>query len=114
MVFDSFQKQRDPRLNEILFPEFDKNSVKRIIANYEPDQENKENSKSDIMEMCLTLYSIYTCLNTSTEDCFWKHSGKRKNCSKRAISPFPTMFSTQADDCIPICPYFCHHIFICC
>ena len=26
---------------------------------------------------------------------FWKHCGKRKNCSQRAISPFPTVFSTQ-------------------
>ena len=25
---------------------------------------------------------------------FWKHSDKRRNCSKRAISPFDTMFST--------------------
>ena len=33
---------------------------------------------------------------------------------KREISPFPTMFSTQADNCIPIYPYFCHQIFIFC
>ena len=25
---------------------------------------------------------------------FWKHSGKRRSCSKQAISPFATMFST--------------------
>ena len=25
---------------------------------------------------------------------FWKHWGERRNCSYRAISPFPTMFST--------------------
>ena len=25
---------------------------------------------------------------------FWKHCGKRRNCSWRAISPFPTVFST--------------------
>ena len=25
---------------------------------------------------------------------FWKHSDKRRNCTKRAISPFATMFST--------------------
>ena len=25
---------------------------------------------------------------------FWKHSDKRRNCSKQAISPFSTMFST--------------------
>ena len=26
---------------------------------------------------------------------FKEHSGKRRNCSWRAISPFPTMFSTR-------------------
>ena len=25
---------------------------------------------------------------------------------KRAIFPFPITFSTQSDDCIPMCPYF--------
>ena len=32
--------------------------------------------------------------NVSAMTAFWKHSDKRKNCSKRAISPFSTMFST--------------------
>ena len=27
-------------------------------------------------------------------DAFWKHSDKRRNCSKQAISPFSTMFTT--------------------
>ena len=62
----------------------------------------------------LTLYYIDTCFNTLATDCFWKHCGKRRNCSSRAISPFPAMFSTQSDNCIPICPYLWHHIFICC
>ena len=26
--------------------------------------------------------------------------------SQQAISPLPTMFSTQSDSCIPVCPYF--------
>ena len=33
-----------------------------------------------------------------------------RNCLIRAISPFPTMFSTQSDNCIPICPYFFFHL----
>ena len=38
------------------------------------------------MRLCLsgeklTLYSINTHFNTSTIDCFWKHCGKRRNCS---------------------------------
>ena len=34
--------------------------------------------------ICLTIYS--------TTDTFFKHCGKSRNCSLRAISPFPTMF----------------------
>ena len=32
---------------------------------------------------------------------FWKHCGKRRNCSKWAISPFPTMFSTCLENFLP-------------
>ena len=32
---------------------------------------------------------------------FWKHCGKRRNCSKRAISPFPTVFYTRLDNFQP-------------
>ena len=47
----------------------------------------------------VTLYTKDTHFNTSTTDCFSrKHCGKRRNCSLRAISFFPTMFSTQGDN----------------
>ena len=62
----------------------------------------------------LTLYSIDTHFKASTTDSFWKHCGKRRNCSSRAISSFPTMFSTQSENCISICQFFWHPIFICC
>ena len=62
----------------------------------------------------LTLNSIDTYFNASTTDSFRKHCGKRRNFSKRAISSISTMFSTQSENCIPICQYFWHHIFICC
>ena len=42
-----------------------------------------------------------THFEASTTDSFWKHCGKRRNCSYRAISPFPTMFSPQSDNCTP-------------
>ena len=32
---------------------------------------------------------------------FKEHSGKRRNCSWRAISPFPTMFSTRLENLLP-------------
>ena len=62
----------------------------------------------------LALFSIDTHFDASTTDSFWKHCGKQKNCSLRAISLFPAVFLTQSDICIPICSYFWHHIFICC
>lgn len=40
-----FQKQRDPRLNEILFPEYNKKSITKIIQVYETDSEYKNKSK---------------------------------------------------------------------
>ena len=49
----------------------------------------------------LTLYSIDTHFNTSTTNSFWKHCGKRRNCLYHAVSPFPTVFSTQSDNCVP-------------
>ena len=32
---------------------------------------------------------------------FWKHCGKRRNSSSRAISPFPTMFFTRLENFLP-------------
>ena len=50
--------------------------------------------------------SIDTHFEASTLDSFWKHCGKRRNCSSWAISPFATTFSTRSVNCIPICPFF--------
>lgn len=47
-----FQKQRDPRLNEILFPEYDKKSVTKIIQTYETDPEYKTKSMFLFREHC--------------------------------------------------------------
>ena len=33
------EKQRDPRLNEILYPHYNATRVREIISTYEPDQE---------------------------------------------------------------------------
>ena len=32
--------------------------------------------------------------------------GKEEIAPKGAISSFPTMFSTQSENCIPVCQYF--------
>ena len=43
---------------------------------------------------CLTHSHIMTLFDAYGKEAFRKHCGKRRNCSLRAISPFPTMFST--------------------
>ena len=40
----------------------------------------------------LTLSQTNPWLYISAGETFWKHCGKRRNCSRRAISPFPTAF----------------------
>ena len=42
--------------------------------------------------LSFSLYSIDTHFDASTTDRFGIHCGKRRNCSLRAISPFPKMF----------------------
>ena len=38
-------KQRDPRLNEMLFPSYGEKRCMEIINKYETNEENKKNSK---------------------------------------------------------------------
>ena len=45
----------------------------------------------------LTLSQTNPCFYVSEVQVFWKHCGKRRNCSWRAISSFPTVFSTLLD-----------------
>ena len=42
----------------------------------------------------LTLSQTSLGFYVSAVQAFWKHCGKRRNYSQRAISPFPTVFST--------------------
>ena len=47
-------------------------------------------------EFCLlTLSQTSPGFYVSAVQVFWKYSGERRNCSQRAISPFPTVFSTN-------------------
>ena len=66
----------------------------------------------------LTLSQTSAGFCVSAVQVFWKHSGKRRNCSLRAISPFFTVFSilfstSQCFWCffqcfLPFCRTFCH------
>ena len=40
-------------------------------------------------------------LNKPAVQFFWKHCGKRRNCSLQAISPFPSVFSTLLENFQP-------------
>ena len=51
------------------------------------------------------LLHRYSFLTQHQQTAF-ENSEKRRNCSKGAISPFPTMFSTQSDNCMPIVHIF--------
>ena len=49
----------------------------------------------------LTLSQTSPGFYVSAFQVFWKQYGKRKNCSKRAISPFPTVFSNRLENFLP-------------
>lgn len=51
------EKQRDPRLNEILFPEYNKKSVSKIIQTYELDTEYKDKNWLSLDGFCRYLMS---------------------------------------------------------
>ena len=46
----------------------------------------------------LTLSQTSPGFYVSAAQVFWKHCGKRRNCSQRAISPFPAVFSTHLEN----------------
>ena len=50
MAFIDFlnDKQRDPRLNEILHPFYNEKRATQIIDEYEPDKENRVRRKSPV------------------------------------------------------------------
>ena len=52
-----------------------------------------------------------THFDNSAVDDFWKHSGKRRNCSWWLFSPFTTMFSTILNKRYFSCRDFCLDIF---
>ena len=54
----------------------------------------------------LTLYSIDTHFDASTTDSYENIVGKEEIARNEQFLLFPTMFSTQSDNCILICPYF--------
>ena len=45
-------------------------------------------------QLCYPFPSYRRFLTPLQQTAFWKHSDKRRNCTKRAISSFATMFST--------------------
>ena len=57
-------KQRDPRLNEMLFPSYGDKRCMEIIEKYEPSEENRKNSKDQIREhyLCFFAYFVSACM----------------------------------------------------
>ena len=54
----------------------------------------------------LTNSHTMTRFDAPGKQAFWKHCGKRRNCLSRAISPFPTVFSTHLDNFLPFSSNF--------
>ena len=61
----------------------------------------KKKEIEDCLEKDLTYSHTMTPFDASVKQAFWKHFGKRKNCSWWAISPFSPVFSTCLDNFLP-------------
>ena len=88
-----------PRKNQGLFGKgLKKNSTIWITIYRLP-----ENAVGIVEYFCLLLTLSQTSpgFYVSAGQVFWKHCGKRRNCSRRTISPFPTVFSTRLDNFLP-------------
>ena len=53
------EKQRDPRLNEMLFPSYGDKRCMEIINKYEMNEDNKKNSKNNLQYMPTYLINTY-------------------------------------------------------
>ena len=51
--------------------------------------------------ICLTLFQTSHYFYMSKVQVYRKHCGKMRNCSSRAISPFPSVFSTNKEKFLP-------------
>ena len=60
------EKQRDPRLNEMLYPCYGDKRCMQIINKYEPDEENKKKSKCDT-NYTVKKSIVYTVLHSRSE-----------------------------------------------
>ena len=73
-------------------------SFKIVICKLQSVEESK---------ICLRIHCLILSRNkllflpVCIKKIFRKHSGKRRNCSLRVISPFPTVFSTLLENCWP-------------
>ena len=67
----------------------------KSVPSYTAEDKKKTNQR-------LIFYSIDRINKRQLLKTLWE----KKKCLQRAISSFPTMFSTQSENCIPICQYF--------
>ena len=105
------QKQRDPRLNEILFPFFNEKRVRQIIDTYDADDENKEKGASSRLRRTHVTsishhtpplrsdvqYSTVLCLRSSA------FALERAGNSSRSLIEIVTKLT---DDLISLCCFY--------
>lgn len=63
----SLQNQRDPRLNEILFPFYDTKRAMQIIEKYERDEDLKKKGKGDAWRETGGRWMLLTVLPSACE-----------------------------------------------
>ena len=113
MLLALFSKDASPEVCFNPFPHIDafwRLFSRRIFENIVTKEEIAQNVQFLLLSQCFPLLVIgypfhyrnfplfvKICSKSSAAElqtAFWKHSDKRINCTKRAISPFATMFST--------------------
>ena len=72
--------------------------VGMLLEKYLKETYNLDKSHSHAITHSHTM----TPFDAPGKQAFRKHCGKRRNCSWRAISPFPTVFSTHLDNFLPL------------
>ena len=71
-----------------------------LIRHFEIVKNSKKLQTTTEM-LLLTHAHTMTPFDASGKQAYLKHCGKRRNCAKRAISPFPTVFSTRLNNFLP-------------
>ncbi len=73
----NLQDQRDPTLNEILFPFANHTTIRHILSNYEPDDEVAITGRKGLLDspevLKFKLFSLLSCAGNISMECFYRY-----------------------------------------